>query len=64
MATPPTFADPPVTTNPQTGEAEMQGRDALAWAVDTLSVGGDIRSKLIRLQAWIDALDKPAPPED
>lgn len=42
----------------------MQGRDALAWAVDTLSVGGDIRSKLIRLQAWIDALDKPAPPED
>jgi hypothetical protein len=28
----------------------------LPWASDTLSVGGDIRAKLVRLQAWVKTL--------
>jgi hypothetical protein len=40
----------------------MAGRDALPWALDTLSVGGEIRAKLIRLQAWALALLGRPPP--
>lgn len=56
LATPPTFSDPPVTVDPATGEAELTGRDSLPWALDTLATGGDIRARLVRLQAWTKAL--------
>lgn len=62
LASPPTFSKPPVTADPQTGEPTLQGRDALPWALDTLSVGGDIRAKFIRLQAWVKTLLGDAPP--
>lgn len=59
------FSPPPVTVGPD-GEARLAARDNLPWALDTLSLGGDIRAKLIRLQDWVKALlgdtpaDKPA----
>jgi hypothetical protein len=59
LATPPSFAPPPVTVNPATGEAELTGRDGLPWALDTLATGGEIRAKLVRLQAWAKALLGP-----
>lgn len=61
MARPQTFAPPPATTNPQTGELQLSGAAALPWAIDTLAVGGEIRSRLIRLQNWVQTyleLDK------
>lgn len=45
-----------MTVDPATGEPTLSGRDALPWALDTLTVGGDIRSTLVRLQAWTKAL--------
>jgi len=42
--------------NPATGETELTGRDGLPWALDTLATGGEIRAKLVRLQAWARAL--------
>lgn len=53
MARPGTFADPPVSVDPATGKAAMTGGDALPWAIDTLSLAGDIRARLIRLQDWV-----------
>lgn len=50
------FSRPPVTANPQTGEAELSGRDSLPWALDTLNLGGGIRAKFIRLQDWVKTL--------
>ncbi len=64
MVDPPTFSPPPVTANPQTGEVELAGRDALPWALDTLSVGGELRSNYVRLQAWVRALLADKPPKD
>jgi hypothetical protein len=35
----------------------MAGAEALPWSIETLDIGGGIRSRLIRLQAWVrDAL--------
>lgn len=56
LATPPTFSKPPVSANADTGQPELTGRDSLPWALDTLSVGGDIRAKLVRLQDWVKTL--------
>ena len=64
LATPPTFSKPPVSVDPATGEAALQGRDALPWALDTLSVGGDIRAKYVRLQDWVKTLLGDKPPKD
>lgn len=51
LATPATFAPIPRTSNP-----ELTGAEVLPWALDTLSVGGDIRAKFVRLQNWVKAL--------
>lgn len=61
LATPPQFQKPPVVVDPATGEATLEGRDALPWALDTLSVGGDIRARYVRLQEWAKTLlgEKP-----
>lgn len=55
-----------MTLDPATGEPALTGRDALPWALDTLAVGGDIRARLVRLQAWTRALlgDAPEGEED
>lgn len=53
MVKPGKFAKPPTTLNPTTGELELNGRDALPWAIDTLDLAGDIRDKFIRLQDWV-----------
>jgi hypothetical protein len=39
----------------------MTGADALPWAIGTLDVGGDIRGRLVRLQAWVRAMLGEAP---
>ena len=59
------FAKPPTTLNPTTGELELNGRDALPWAIDTLDLGGEIRDKFIRLQNWVRTvyLGEPVEPE-
>lgn len=49
------FGEPPVTVNAR-GEAELSGRDALPWAVETLDVAGEIRSRYVRLQDWVRGL--------
>lgn len=56
MVRPGEFSQPPVTANPETGEPQITGRDALPWATDTLGLGGDIRAKFIRLQDWVRTL--------
>lgn len=55
------FSRPPVTVSAD-GTTSLAGRDALPWALDTLDLGGDIRSKFIRLQDWVKTLlgDEPA----
>jgi hypothetical protein len=64
--TPGKFATPPVTTDPKTGQQVLTGGDALPWAIDTLSLGGDIRDRLIRLQNWVRTvyIGEPAAPID
>lgn len=52
MVAPGQFSRPPVTVSGD-GSAALAGKDALPWALDTLDLGGDIRGKLLRLQAWI-----------
>ncbi len=59
MVQPGEFSQPPVTASPQSGEAELTGRDALPWALDALAIGGDIRARLIRLQQWVAGLTAP-----
>lgn len=63
MVTPGKFAQPPVTADPATGAATMRGADALPWALDTLDLAGDIRSRLIRLQDYVRTVlgGEPAP---
>lgn len=56
MSTPPAFAPPPTMIDPATGEPVLAGRDNLPWAIDTLATGGTIRSRLIRLQQWVNSL--------
>jgi hypothetical protein len=53
MAPPPEFTAPSTRIDPATGERVMAGGDALPALLDTLDVGGTIRSQLIRLQAWV-----------
>ena len=55
MVKPGEFSRPPVTVS-QNGETGLAGKDALPWALDTLDIGGDIRSKFIRLQDWVRIL--------
>ncbi len=47
------------------GSTSLTGRDAVPWALDTLDLGGDIRSKFIRLQDWVKTLlgDEPVKPK-
>lgn len=56
------FSQPLVRLNQLTGKLEMTGADNQAWSIDTLALGGDIRSKFIRLQDWVLQLldEKPA----
>jgi len=53
MEDPPTFTQPPTRTTSATGKREMAGAEALSWSIETLDIGGEIRSRLIRLQAWV-----------
>jgi len=53
MVAPGQFSRPPVTVNAD-GTTTLAGKDVLPWALDTLDLGGDIRSKLLRLQAWVN----------
>ena len=64
MVRPGEFSRPPVTVGAD-GSTSLAGRDALPWALDTLDLGGDIRSKLIRLQDWVSTLlgDEPVKPK-
>lgn len=45
------------------GAPVASGAAILTAYLDTLNLGGDIRAKLVRLQAWVKTLlgDKPAP---
>ena len=56
LTPPPTFAPPPTSIDPDTGQPALTGKDALPWALDTLDVGGAIRGRLVRLQAWVKAM--------
>lgn len=51
MAAPPKFADLPAG----------KGADLLPWSIDTLKVGGDLRSRLIRLQEYVRGIVQPPP---
>lgn len=53
MATPGEFSPPPTSTDPATGARVLTGAGSLAWSLDTLDLGGDIRGKFIRLQDWV-----------
>ncbi|MEO8722014.1 MAG: hypothetical protein ABI395_00605 [Sphingobium sp.] len=45
-----------MSINSATGQQELTGGDAMPWAIDTLTLGGDIRAKYIRLQDYVRAL--------
>lgn len=53
MVEPGKFANPPIAADPATGKPVLTGAGALPWAIDTLSLGGALRAKLIRLQDYV-----------
>jgi len=65
MEDPATFTRPPVRRNKDTGKPEMAGAEALPWAIETLDIGGEIRGRYIRLQAWVRKIlgERPAAPD-
>lgn len=52
MVVPGKFQRPPTATDAN-GKTVMRGSETLPWALDTLDLGGDIRSRLIRLQDYV-----------
>lgn len=62
MVEPGRFANPPVTVD-ASGKAALSGAGALPWAIDTLSLGGDIRALFLRLQDYVRTvvLDEKSP---
>lgn len=52
MVAPGKFQRPPTVTD-AAGKTVMRGSEALPWALDTLDLGGDIRSRFIRLQDYV-----------
>jgi hypothetical protein len=63
MVAPGKFQRPPTVTD-AAGKTVMRGSEALPWTLDTLDLGGDIRSRLIRLQDYVRTIlggDAPKP---
>ncbi len=62
MAEPPEALNPPITLD-EMGEPQLLSRDALPYILETNSIIGTLRSRILRLQNWIRIMMKPADDE-